>query len=149
GACSPGATSPAATPIGWSACCAGRSRSTACPLLSPTTRSRSSTATRTMTTEVRAPPRAATPAGEAAPPLNALTLVRASNAYNDQYGIRRVALRILVPSAVVAVYWHAWLNTDWSIGALVTGYHGIIDILRRSVPPAGDVIGDSIRAAIV
>jgi phosphonate transport system permease protein len=67
----------------------------------------------------------------------------ASNRWN------RTLLWLAGASVAAAVYVHAWLDTHASVGALVTGYHGISDILRRSVPPSTHVLSDSISASVV
>ncbi len=62
---------------------------------------------------------------------------------------RRRVLGLVVGAAAVAVYVHAWQDTDSSIGELVTGYHGMADIIRRSYPPSGRIFHDSLSASIV
>jgi phosphonate transport system permease protein len=61
---------------------------------------------------------------------------------------RPVAL-VVGAAAVVAIYVHAWQDTHASLTALVTGYHGISDILGRSVPPSGNVLSASLSASVV
>jgi phosphonate transport system permease protein len=62
---------------------------------------------------------------------------------------RRRVLWLVVFAGAVALYVHAWSDTHVSFGSLVTGYHGMADIIRRSYPPSGHVLRDSIRASIV
>lgn len=62
---------------------------------------------------------------------------------------RRTLLWAGLAVAGAALYVHAWQDTHSSLGSLVTGYHGMSDILRRSYPPSGHVLSDSIRASIV
>jgi phosphonate transport system permease protein len=53
---------------------------------------------------------------------------------------------------VLALLIFAWINIDASLSALwkgIFGSQGISDILKRAVPPKLDVLGVSIRAAIV
>jgi len=61
----------------------------------------------------------------------------------------RIARRILIGAAIVALYVQAWIKTEISVSSLVTGYHGMLDIIRRSVPPSTDVLGDSLRQSVV
>src|SRR5262249_12487233 len=56
---------------------------------------------------------------------------------------------LLGGAAVAAVYVHAWSDTHASLTSLATGYHGILDIVRRSVPPSGSVLDASLTASVV
>jgi phosphonate transport system permease protein len=64
-------------------------------------------------------------------------------------GSARKARWIAGAVVVAVVYVHAWRNTGASLSALVTGYHGMVDIIRRSVPPSTAVLGDSLRESVV
>jgi phosphonate transport system permease protein len=69
-------------------------------------------------------------------------------------GVRRApraktARNIGIGILVVAVYVSAWRTTGASLTALVTGYHGMVDIISRSVPPSTAVLRDSIHEGIV
>lgn len=63
--------------------------------------------------------------------------------------VRRWAVGSLVAAAAVALYAHAWGDTDVSLGALTGGTHSMWDIVHRSQPPARSVLDDSIRGAVV
>jgi phosphonate transport system permease protein len=62
---------------------------------------------------------------------------------------RRRALWLVVAAAAAVLYVHAWDDTHSSFGSLITGYHGMSDILRRSYPPSRHILHDAIRASIV
>jgi len=62
---------------------------------------------------------------------------------------RRTLAWIALALGGAALYVHAWRDTHSSFGALLTGYHGMADIIRRSYPPLHHVLADSIRASIV
>jgi phosphonate transport system permease protein len=62
---------------------------------------------------------------------------------------RKALIWIVVAIVLGVVYIHAWYDTHASISQLVSGYHGMSDILRRSYPPSGHVLRDSITASIV
>jgi phosphonate transport system permease protein len=49
----------------------------------------------------------------------------------------------------VVVYVHAWRNIGGSLTELFSSWGNLLDILRRSVPPATDVLHASITASIV
>jgi phosphonate transport system permease protein len=61
----------------------------------------------------------------------------------------RMLVWIVVIAGGAALYVHAWEDTHSSFGSLITGYHGMADILRRSYPPSSHILRDSIRASIV
>jgi phosphonate transport system permease protein len=52
-------------------------------------------------------------------------------------------------AAGVTAYVHAVQDTHASLGGLVSGTHGIADIVSRSVPPSGNVLSASLSASIV
>jgi len=66
-----------------------------------------------------------------------------------QRGLRRRLVVLGSLAGAGAIYWHAWNNTGASISALITGYHGMVDILRRSVPPSLHVLRPAMSASIV
>ena len=50
---------------------------------------------------------------------------------------------------VAALYIHAWRDTEANLGSLISGWHNMGDLIRRSVPPDRSVLENSITAAIV
>lgn len=46
-----------------------------------------------------------------------------------------VAIAILILAAVVALHVFAWEKTDFSLGLLVSGWHGMVDFVRDALPP--------------
>jgi len=61
----------------------------------------------------------------------------------------RIVIRVLIGAGIVALYAQAWIKTEISVSALVTGWHGMLDIIKRSVPPSTDVLGDALRQSVV
>jgi phosphonate transport system permease protein len=55
----------------------------------------------------------------------------------------------VIVAALVAVHVYAWNETDFSISALVKGWHGIVDFLGQALPPDLSVVGDGIQASLV
>ena len=49
----------------------------------------------------------------------------------------------------IALYWQAWVKTESSISALISGYHGMIDILSRCWPPDTSVFRPAVSASVV
>lgn len=65
---------------------------------------------------------------------------------------RRSLLIAVAVLAVVAVHVIAWRQTDFSIGALIDGYHGMVDFLGEAIPPDlrwNEVLRPSLDAALV
>lgn len=62
---------------------------------------------------------------------------------------RSRVIAFVVIAAIVALFVHAWQDTQVSIPAVFTGFHNTIDLLRRAWPPSGSVFTDSIRASIL
>lgn len=54
-----------------------------------------------------------------------------------------------VAAVLVALYVHAWSDTQVSLGDLVSGFHNTVRIVGEMFPPDWSVLGDSIRASIV
>ena len=59
--------------------------------------------------------------------------------------LRRLGVAVLV----IAVYVHAWTNTEGSIGDLISGFHNTVRIIGEMFPPDWSVLGPSVRASIV
>src|SRR5215467_6695056 len=62
---------------------------------------------------------------------------------------RRVLRIAVVTAAVVALYVHAWRNTEFAPTELVSGFHNMVRIIGEMVPPDWSILGSSIRAASV
>jgi phosphonate transport system permease protein len=58
-------------------------------------------------------------------------------------------VRLAVAAGVVAIYVHAWRDIGGSFGELFSSAGNLLDLIRRSFPPALDVLHESIRASIV
>ncbi len=64
-------------------------------------------------------------------------------------GRRRGIVGLVAAGAALSVYVHAWNDVGASFTTLFTSGGNVWDILRRSVPPTGGVLHDSITASIV
>jgi phosphonate transport system permease protein len=60
----------------------------------------------------------------------------------------RTAKRVALVAAVVALFVHAWNDTQASISDLVSGFHNMVNIIGEMFPPDWSVLGPSIRGAI-
>jgi phosphonate transport system permease protein len=63
--------------------------------------------------------------------------------------LRSRVIAVVVAAAVIAVFVHAWQDTQVSISSVFTGFHNTISLLQRAWPPSGNVLTDSIRASIL
>jgi len=61
----------------------------------------------------------------------------------------RTAGTLAASAAVVALYVHAWFDTDVDLSELVTGFHNMARIIGQMFPPNWSVLSASVRAAIV
>lgn len=65
---------------------------------------------------------------------------------------RRAALTVVGVAALVAVHVVAWRQTDFSISALISGWHGMASFIGEAVPPAtswDEVVHPAISASLV
>jgi phosphonate transport system permease protein len=62
---------------------------------------------------------------------------------------RKAATTLLIVVGVAALYWYAWVNTQADLGSLVSGWHNMKELIRRSIPPDTSVLDESIKAAVV
>jgi phosphonate transport system permease protein len=60
----------------------------------------------------------------------------------------RTAKRVALVVAVVALFVHAWNDTQASVSDLVSGFHNMVNIIKEMFPPDWSVLGPSIRGAI-
>lgn len=63
--------------------------------------------------------------------------------------LKKIAVRITIAGLIGAWFVHAWINTGVSISSLTGGTSNMLDILRRSFPPATNVLSASVTASIV
>ena len=52
-------------------------------------------------------------------------------------------------AALVALHVYAWQETDFSLSALVKGWHGMVDFVGQALPPDPSVVRPGIDAALV
>jgi phosphonate transport system permease protein len=81
---------------------------------------------------------------EAAHPLPA-----ESQSFSRPRSRRSRAIALVVGVAVVALFVHAWQDTQVSLSAVASGFHNTLNLLARAVPPSGSVLTDSIRASVL
>lgn len=62
---------------------------------------------------------------------------------------RPSALVIAVVAGLVVVHVLAWRGTGFSLGELVSGWHGMADFFGQALPPDFGVLHDSVHAALV
>ncbi|MBV8065613.1 MAG: phosphonate ABC transporter, permease protein PhnE [Actinobacteria bacterium] len=65
------------------------------------------------------------------------------------HSVRSRVVGLVVAAALIALFVHAWQDTQVSISALFSGFHNTVNLLQRAVPPSGSVLSDSIRASIL
>jgi phosphonate transport system permease protein len=63
--------------------------------------------------------------------------------------LRQRAVVVLAAAGTVAIFVHAWRDTDASLTSLVTGFSNTVKLIERALPPDTSVLADSIRASIL
>jgi phosphonate transport system permease protein len=80
-------------------------------------------------------------------------MTRPDLAHNAPLGVRfnwaRTLKWVVGIAALIALYVHAWRNTQVDLTSLVSGAHNFARIVGEMFPPDWSVLGVSIRAAIV